>query len=71
MTIGTKYNIGEEVWVSVDGKPTQGKIRAINVRISRFGDSLRGSITYEVLSYELPYDECRVFPTKEELIKIL
>ena len=71
MTIKTKYNIGDEVWVSVDGKPTQGKIRAINARISRFGDSLRGRVTYEVLSYELPYEERQVFPTKEELLKSL
>lgn len=71
MTIGTKYNIGDEVWVSVDGKPTKGKVRGINARIGRFGDTMYGRITYEVISYELPYYEDAVFSTKEELLKSL
>lgn len=71
MTIGTKYNIGEEVWVSVDGKPTKGRVRGINARIGKLGDTIYGRITYEVISYELPYIEDAVFPTKEELLKNL
>jgi hypothetical protein len=71
MTIGTKYNIGDEVWVCVDNTPIQGKVRAINARISKLGDSLKGIVRYEILSYMLPYDECQVFPTKEELLKSL
>lgn len=71
MTIGTNYNIGDEVWVSVGGKPTKGKVRGINARIGRLGDTIYGRVTYEVISYELPYLETAVFPTKEELIKSL
>lgn len=71
MTIGTKYNIGDEVWVSVDGKPTQGKVRYIDAHIGHFGNQLRGTIRYGVISYEPAYDEEDVFPTKEELLKSL
>ena len=71
MTIGTKYNIGDEVWVCVDNTPIQGKVRAINARISKLGDSLKGIVRYEILSYMLPYEECQVFSTKEELLKSL
>lgn len=31
MTIETKYNIGDEVWVMNDGKPTSKKIVRIDV----------------------------------------
>ena len=71
MTIETKNNIGDEVWVSVKGKPTKGKVRGINARIGKLGDTIYSRITYEVISYELPYIEDAVFPTKEELLKSL
>lgn len=71
MTIKTKYNIGDEVWVSVKGKPTKGKVRGINARIGKLGDTIYSRITYEVISYELPYIEDAVSLTKEELLKSL
>lgn len=71
MTIETKYNIGDEVWVAVDGKPTQGKVRYIDAICSRLGSELRYAIRYGVISYEAPYYEAAVFPTKEELLKNL
>ena len=71
MTIEPKYNIGDEVGVSVKGKPTKGKVRGINARIGKLGDTIYSRITYEVISYELPYIEDAVFPTKEELLKSL
>ena len=69
MTIGTKYNIGDEVWVNVNGKPTQGKVRYIDAHIGYLVNQLRGVIRYGVISYEPPYDEEAVFASKEELIK--
>lgn len=71
MIIETKYNVWDEVWVAVQGAPTKGKVRGVNVRIGRMGDKLYGRISYDVLSYELPYVEEAVFPTKEELLKSL
>ena len=71
MKIETKYNIGDEVWVSVKDKPTKGKVRGINARIGKLGDTIYSRITYEVISYELPYVEDAVFPTKEELLNNL
>ena len=69
MTIGTKYNIGDKVWVNVDGTPTQGKVRYIDAHIGYLGNQLRGVIRYGVIAYEAPYDEEAVFASKEELIK--
>ena len=71
MTIETKYNVGDEVWVSVKGEPTQGKVRGIDVHIGKMGDTIYGRVTYDVISYEMPYNESAVFPTKEELLKSL
>lgn len=44
MTIETKYNIGDEVWVAEHFKAMRGVIEGINVEI-RQGDKL---ITYEL-----------------------
>ena len=71
MIIGTKYNIGDEVWVSVKGTPTRGKVRYIDAHIGYLGNELRGIIRYGIISHEIPYNEEAVFPTKEELLKSL
>jgi radical SAM superfamily enzyme YgiQ (UPF0313 family) len=71
MTIETKYNIGDEVWVVSDGAPTQGKVKWIDIHVGRLGEEQITEVRYQVLSYETPYSEGLVFPTKEELIKSL
>lgn len=71
MTIETKYNIGNEVWVMSDGKPTQGKVKWIDIHIGRLGKEQIIEVRYQVLSYDTPYSEGLVFPTKEELLKSL
>ena len=71
MTIETKYNIGDEVWVMSDGKPTQGKVKWIDVHIGRLGEEQIIDIRYQVLSYDTPYSESVLSPTKEELLKSL
>ena len=66
MKIETKYNLGDEVWVNVKGKPTKGKVQRIQIRIGMlFGTE----IYYDVLWSELPYREGFVFSSEEELRK--
>lgn len=69
MTVKTRYNIGDEVWVVSDGKPTQGKVRWIDIHIGRIGREQIIEVRYQVLSYDTPYSEGLVFPAKEELLK--
>lgn len=71
MTIETKYNVGDEVWVMCDSKPTKGKAKWIDIHIGRLGEEQIIEIRYQVLSYDTPYSEGLVFPTKEELLKSL
>lgn len=71
MLIETKYKIDDKVWVVSDGKPTQGKVRWIDIHIGRLGAEQITEVRYQVLSYETPYSEGLVFCTKEELIKSL
>ena len=67
MTLEPKYNIGQDVWVVSDGKPTQGKVKWIDIHIGRLGEEQIIEVRYQVLSYETPYSEGLVFSTKEEL----
>ena len=66
MTIETKYNIGQEVWCLVEGKPykvtiTAYKIDDYNIICGLIDDICR---YFELSEYNL-------FPTKEELLKSL
>ena len=70
MTIETKYNIGDEVWLRTLGIKYKAKITHIHIDI--FPD--RKHIVHYNLhrngySYERHEDE--LFPTKEELLKSL
>jgi hypothetical protein len=71
MKLETKYNIGDEVWVVSDDTPTQGKVKWIDIHIGRLGKEQIIEVRYQVLSYDTPYSEGLVFPTKEELLKSL
>ena len=68
MTIETKFNIGDEVWVNYNGIPTQGKVKWIEVLCL---DLLGTKIRYSVFSYEPPFSECLLFKTKQELLDSL
>jgi hypothetical protein len=68
MKIETKYDIGQEVWVMSDGKPTKAKIKWIDISVF---SALPLSIKYQVLSYEAPRYENQVFESEEELLKSL
>lgn len=71
MLIETKYKIGDKVWVVSNGKPTQGKVRWIDIYIGRLGEEQITEVRYRVLSYETPYSEELVFSSEEELRKNL
>ena len=75
MTIETKYNIGDEVWVKWKGEIYRTKIDAITVEtFCRMDDeAIKTNIRYDMIVPDayLSYREYAVFPTKEELIKSL
>ena len=72
MTIETKYNIGDEVWVEFFMRPTRMVVESIEFR----KDENTESIWYFVVNItdrRECYDanESELFPTKEELLKSL
>jgi hypothetical protein len=75
MTIETRYNIGDEVWVKWEGWIYRTKIDGITIDTFYKNDDkiLKTSIRYdmEIPGVYLSYRERAVFPTKEELLKSL
>ena len=77
MTIETKYNIGDEVWVIAGNKAQHLRIEAIEVSIEKAMITEDGgfSISEYKTSYSVGrgnwYKESDIFPTKEELLKSL
>lgn len=72
MTIETKYNIGDEVWVEFFMKATRMIVKSIEFR----KDEHTESASYFVVNINdrrecCDADECELFPTKEELLKSL
>ena len=70
MTVETKYNIGNEVWVNHNGRPTKVTIKRISCYIGRWGHLLREHIMY-LANDDCSYSEDILSPTKEELLKSL
>lgn len=82
MTIETKYNIGDEVWVMYENKPTCLTIAAMDIGLHKKQlwviyymqpyeiDPLKMS-NVEYIPYNRAFYEKDVFPTKEELLKSL
>ena len=84
MTIGTRYNIGDEVWFMLDNKVCNSKICKIKVAIDAY---YFNSMAQEIIKYEgyvldihsnrgldkpeKIYKANVLFPTKEELLKSL
>lgn len=69
MTIETKYNIGDEVWVKLRTKGVQKwKIREITIEVLK---SRQYRELYRIEREGLYYIAylCELFPTKEELLK--
>lgn len=69
MTIETKYNIGDEVWVYYNMMPEKMIITHINFYCHKRG-TLKTEIRY-VLNNAIAFKERSLFPTKEELLKSL
>ena len=72
MTIETKYNIGDEVWVEFFMEPTHMVVKSIEFRKNENTES----ICYLVMNITDRREwynakESELFPTKEELIKCL
>lgn len=76
MKIGTKYDIGQEVWALLDNKIQRVKIWGVDINIEEGFD---GQYTYPSRTRINYYDfgkhhiisEDKLFPTKEELLKSL
>jgi hypothetical protein len=77
MTIETKYNIGDEVWVIAENEVQRLRIKEVTASASSATRSEDGR--FEVLKFRIVYhfkngeqvSESRCFPTKEELLKSL
>ena len=70
MTIETKYNIGDEVWVNDLGEPHQFNVEEIDIWVDRF----HTNISYRLkdnMRLGITMLECGLSPTKEELLKSL
>lgn len=82
MTIETRYNIGDEVWVMYNNKPTCLTIAAMYIALHQKQlwvkyymqpyeiDPIKMS-NVEYIPYNRAFNEKDVFPTKDELIKSL
>lgn len=85
MTIETKYNIGQEVWIIFCKNGVAGAVKCLvtDIKIKHYKSrtfTSYGLITTTentneclVAEYEIPdrYNEEFIFPTKEELLKSL
>lgn len=70
MTIETKYKIGDVVWFQTLGINYNAKITHINVDIFYDGKNIINyNLHYKGFNYERHEDE--LFPSKEELLKLL
>ena len=71
MTIETKYNIGDEVWVKTLTNGVQKwKIQEITIEITENG-KYRELYRIEIDGFYYIAYLCELFPTKEELLKNL
>ena len=72
MTIETKYNIGDEVWVEWFLRPTKMVVESIEFRKDEYNECIFYFVANPNDRQE-SYDanECELFPTKEELLNSL
>ena len=71
MTIETKYNIGDEVWMMLLNEPEQFVITGIEYTHHRIFVGCKYYIKSIDCEYEVKIPEDLLFPTKEELLKSL
>lgn len=71
MKIETKYDIGQEVWVMLLGKPTHCSIETIHSCHSRIHRVIEYYLVGIGSTFGFHAKEYEIFPTKEELLKSL
>ena len=69
MTIETKYKIGDEVWVVAVNQVLMREV--VKVRIVGINEKYGYEVTSDTWLKRGLFEEKRLFPTKEELIKSL
>lgn len=73
MTIETKYNIGDKVWFMHNNSVESAIIIKIDAVIEKNMNctGMHETTSYCLFDYCGYYIECKLFPTKEELLKSL
>lgn len=76
MTMKTKYNIGDTVWIMESNRPKSMKVTACfcgaigdkDVKIQySCGDKIYDEYEFSLCENKI-YDDCELFPSKKELI---
>lgn len=68
MTIETKYDVGDEVWVYIGGKPKKRKVGRIETNTIGNFQRIVYYLNNEIHKPTI-FHEYQLFPTKEELLK--
>lgn len=68
MTINTKYNEGDNVWLMLNNKPHQTSVKYINATVYNDKIDIRYGLSHDEHGQ---YVEDSVFTSKEDLVKSL
>lgn len=71
MTIETKYNIGDKLWLLLLNEPTEVAVIGIEYSTTRIRIGCYYILKLNNYSFELGAFESDLYPTKEELLKSL
>ena len=67
MTIETKYNIGDKVWLMYANKAVHTRVKSIAIKV----EPSMTLVEYDMEDYPKYLTDEEIFPTKEELLKSL
>lgn len=71
MEIKTKYNIGDEVWISHKSRIHNGIVDFISIDVTKENTMTVYYHIDEANGISCTFEEQQLFPTKEELLKSL
>lgn len=71
MTIETKYNTGDKVWVNKFNRPSDAVVVSIEIYVEYNRNRNYYWVKNEFDLARYKFEEREIFPTKEELIKNL
>lgn len=71
MTIETKYNIGDKVWLMFNDSVSNEKIEKISITVEKRNLDIYKTIYYKLVNYSQWYEEQKFFSTKKDLIDSL